>query len=213
LTFRSCDVTFQPQFTPSKCCAQGRCLHFPLVTPLSSRQNHKFASSHEYSQIYYSRSKLQKLSYCHILQNKNRSCICSEMLYPVYYFSKHSIQSYAALPVAVANASVSKPQLLYICRWCWLFTELTWNLSIRSKATSAKSFLMLLAYRKQIIQNQHKTVRRAVTINVYWRESSCELFPLATSHAKVANSGKMVIARYRMRYFFQKRAALSLLQN
>ena len=31
------------------------------------------------------------------------------MLYPVYYFSKHSIQSYAALPVAVANASVSKP--------------------------------------------------------------------------------------------------------
>jgi len=31
---------------------------------------------------------------------------------PVQYFSKHSIQSYAALPVAVANASVSKPQLL-----------------------------------------------------------------------------------------------------
>jgi len=29
---------------------------------------------------------------------------------PVPYFSKHSIQSYAALPVAVANAS--KPQLL-----------------------------------------------------------------------------------------------------
>jgi len=38
---------------------------------------------------------------------------------------------------------------------------------------------------------------------------------LATTHAKVANSGsgKMVIARYRMRYFFQKRAALSLLEN
>ena len=32
------------------------------------------------------------------------------MLNPVPYFSKHSIQSYATLPVAVANAS--KPQLL-----------------------------------------------------------------------------------------------------
>jgi len=42
-------------------------------------------------------------------------------------------------------------------------------------------------------------------------------FPLATTHAKVANSGsgKMVIARYRMRYFFQKREPLplSLLEN
>jgi len=46
---------------------------------------------------------------CHILQNKNRSCACSEMLNPVPYFSKHSIQSYAALLVAVINAS--KPQL------------------------------------------------------------------------------------------------------
>jgi len=35
---------------------------------------------------------------------------------------------------------------------------------------------MLLAYCKQIIQNQRKTVRRAVTINVCWRQSSCELF-------------------------------------
>jgi len=35
---------------------------------------------------------------------------------------------------------------------------------------------------------------------------------LATTWAKVANSGsgKMVIARYRIRYFFQKRAALPL---
>jgi len=45
-----------------------------------------------------------------MLQNKNRSRTCSEILNPVPYFSKHSIQSYAALPVAVANAS--KPQLL-----------------------------------------------------------------------------------------------------
>jgi len=34
---------------------------------------------------------------------------------------------------------------------------------------------MLLAYCKQIIQNQRKTVRRAVTINVCWRKSSFEL--------------------------------------
>jgi len=35
---------------------------------------------------------------------------------------------------------------------------------------------------------------------------------LATTHVKLANSGsgKMVIARYRIRYFFQKRAVLSL---
>jgi len=40
---------------------------------------------------------------------------------------------------------------------------------------------------------------------------------LAITHAKVANSssGKMVIARYHIRYFFQKRAALpqTLLKN
>jgi len=103
---------------------------------------------------------------------------------------------------------------VYVCRWCWVFTELTWNLSIRSKATRAKSFLMLLAYCKQIIQNQRKTVRRAVTINVCWRRSSCELFPSATTRAKVANSAssEMVIARCRIRYFFQKRATLLLTQ-
>jgi len=180
----------------------------PLATPLSSRQNRKFASSYAYSQISWSRNKLQKLSCWHILQNKNRSCTCSEMLNTVPYFSKHSVQSYAALPVAVANAS--KHQLLYVCRWCWVFIELTWNLSIRSKATWAKYFLMLLAYCKQIIQNQRKTVGRAVSINVCWRTSSCELFPLATAHARAANSGsdKMVIAPHRFRYYFQKRAAL-----
>jgi len=47
---------------------------------------------------------------CHMLQNKNCSCTCNKVLNPVPYFSKHSIQSYAALPVAVARAS--KPQLL-----------------------------------------------------------------------------------------------------
>jgi len=86
------------------------------------------------------------------------------------------------------------------------FSELTWNLSIRSKALWAKSFLQLLGYCKQIIQNQCKTARRAGTINVCWRKSSCELFPLTATHAKVANSGsgKMVIARYRILYFFKK---------
>jgi len=47
------------------------------------------------------------------------------------------------------------------------------------------------------------------------RARLANFFPLATTHAEVANSGssKMVIARYRIRYFFQKRAALSLLEN
>jgi len=58
----------------------------PLATPLSSRRHHKFTSSYAYSQISWSRSKLQKLSYWHIHQNKNRSCTCSEMLNPVPYF-------------------------------------------------------------------------------------------------------------------------------
>ena len=95
------------------------------------------------------------------------------------------------------------PNCFKVCRWCSVFTELTWNLFIRPKATWAKSFLMLLAYRKQIIQNNRKTVRRAGIISVCWQKSSCELFPLATTHAKVANSGsgKMVIARYRIQYF------------
>jgi len=48
---------------------------------------------------------------------------------------------------------------------------------------------MLLDYRTKIIKSQHKTLRRAVTTNVYGRKSSSELFPLATTHAKVANSG------------------------
>jgi len=126
------------------------------------------------------------------------------MLNPVPYFSKHSVQSYAALPVAVTNSS--KPQLVKVCRWCRVFTELTWNLSIRSKGTWVESFLMVLAYRKQIIQNHLKTVRRVVTINLCWRKSSCELFPLTTTHTKVANSGsgKMVIARCRIHYFLKK---------
>jgi len=70
---------------------------------------------------------------------------------------------------------------------------------------------MVLAQRKQIIKNQCKTARRPVTINVL-TEQLLLSFSLATSHAKVANSGSgnMVIARYRIRYFFQKRAALPL---
>jgi len=83
------------------------------------------------------------------------------------------------------------------------------------KSKLAKS--LLLAYRKQIIQNQHKTVIRAVATNMGWLKSSCELFSLAITHAKVTNSGsgKMVIARYRIQYFFQKRATLplTLLEN
>jgi len=57
--------------------------------------------------------------FLHILQNKSSSCTWIEMLNPVPDFSNHSIQSYATLPVAIAN--VSKSQLLYVCRWCWVY--------------------------------------------------------------------------------------------
>ena len=154
----------------------------------------------KYSEVEASNKNCHTDIYC-----KNRSCTCSEMLNPI--FSKHSvIRSFTC-----SSSQCFEVPTALICRWCLVFTELTWNLSIRSKATWAKSFLMLLAYRKQIIQNQSKTVRKVVTINVCWQRSSCEPPPLATSHAKVANSGsgKMVIARYHI-HFFQKRAALSL---
>ena len=93
-----------PNSRPENAAPGDRCLPFPLATPLSSRENYKFASSYAYSQIYYSRTKLEKLSYWHILKNKNCICTCNEMLNPVTYSYKHSIQSYATLPVAVANA-------------------------------------------------------------------------------------------------------------
>jgi len=43
-------------------------------------------------------------------------------------------------------------------------------------------------------------------------EELLQTFSFATIRAKVANSGsgKMVMARYRIRHFFQKREALSL---
>jgi len=54
LTSRSCYVTFQPQFTPSKCCARGRCLHFSLgyatvfKTDESRTENHRHSSRNTY---------------------------------------------------------------------------------------------------------------------------------------------------------------------
>jgi len=80
------------------------------------------------------------------------------------------------------------------------------------QSSLSKIFPMLLAYCKQMIQNQLQTVRRAVTVNVCGRKSSCELFSLATTHAKLANSGsgEMLIVCDRIRYFFNKRAVLSL---
>jgi len=61
----------------------------------------------------------------------------------------------------------------------------------------------------------HKFASKYAHSQIYW--SSCELFPLATTHAKVANSdrSKMLIALYRNHYFFQKGAPLplTLLEN
>jgi len=69
---------------------------------------------------------------------------------------------------------------------------------------------MLLAYCKQIIQNQRKNSEKSSYYHRVLTEELLRTFPLATTHVKVANSGKMVIAHYRIRYFFQKRAALQL---
>jgi len=58
------------------------------------------------------------------------------------------------------------------------------------------------------VQNSEKSsyYQRVLT------EKLLRTFPLATTHTKVANSGsdKMVIAHYCIRYFFRKRAPLSL---
>ena len=96
LTFRNCCVTFQRQFTPSKCCAWGRCLPFPPgYATVFKTESCLLQVVHtvKYTEVEPSYKKLQKLSYLHILQNKNRSCTCSEMLNPVPYFYKHSIHS------------------------------------------------------------------------------------------------------------------------
>jgi len=55
-------------------------------------------------------------------------------------------------------------------------------------------------------------VKKAVTTNVCEKKSSYELFPLATTHAKLAysGSGKVVIARYSIPYLFQNVEVLPL---
>jgi len=50
-------------------------------------------------------------------------------------------------------------------------------------------FLLCGTMKEKILQSQHKTVRRAFTTNVCGWKSFCELFPLATTQAKVVNSG------------------------
>jgi len=157
LTFHNCYVTFQPQFSTSKCCARWQMSPLPPWLRHCIQDRIMFASSYAYSQISWSWSKLQNshtdihfktktvISHaakcwtrCRIFRN-----VEIEMFNPVPYFSKHSVQSPAGLLVAATNAP--KHQLLQVCRWCWVFAKLTWNLSTRSKATWDKSFLMLLA--------------------------------------------------------------------
>jgi len=43
-----------------------------------------------------------------------------------------------------------------------------------------------------------------VTTYGYVRKSSCEIFHLATTHANVANSGRIVIAPYGICYFLKR---------
>ena len=136
-------------------------------------------------------------SYIDIHQNKNRITHAARCCTLCHIFSKHSIHLYAPEATASTSLYFQVPTALSLLL-VLLFYELMWNLSIKSKSIRAKSILMLLAHCKQIIKNQRKTVRSAIAINVCWRKSSCKHFPLATSHAKVANSGSatMMIARY-----------------
>jgi len=142
-----------------------------------------------HSQIRWSRTKLKK---CHIdiyVKTKNELHMqWSTDWIQCSIYSKHSTHFYAASLAAVAY--ISKPELLCVKIVDDVsFSELKWNRSFRSKAAWAKSFLMQLDYHKKIIQSQHKTVRTAIATNMCGRKCSCELFPLATTHAKVANSG------------------------
>jgi len=139
------------------------------------------------SQIRWSRTKLKK---CHIdiyVKTKNWSYARSEVLNQV----QHLFQALNPLLRSFTKSSSLYFQSLTTLRLLMMliFSEIKWNRSFRSKATWDKSFLMLQDYRKKNIRSQHKTLRRAVTTNVCGRKSSSELFPLATTHAKVANSG------------------------
>jgi len=154
------------------------------------------------------------MSYWHIRKNKKLEL---HMQWSTNWiqrsiFSKHSTHFYAALLAAVAY--ISKPELEYFKIVDDVdFSELKWNRSFRSKATSAKSFLMLLGYCKKIIQSQHITVRRAVTTNVCGGKSSSELFPWPplTPKQRIAVRVKCDSSLPHA-LFFQKRAALPLLR-
>ena len=100
--------------------------------------------SHTYGGLGASAERVNVWSLLYILGGLNQYC----------FYSKHSTDVYAAL---VAAAYTSKTQLLHVCWWYWLFSELKWNRSIRSKATRSKSVIMLLAHHKQIIQNQRNS--------------------------------------------------------
>ena len=135
---------------------------------------------------------------------KNGAAIAVKYWIQFSIYSKHLSHFNATL--LAATAYISKAELLEDCWWRWRFSELNWNRSIRSKASWAKSFLMLPSYRKHTTKNQRKTVRGAVTINVCERMSSCELFSFGhhSRHVANSNSGKVMITCYRIRNFFQK---------
>ena len=115
-------------------------------------------------QIRWSQTKLKK---CHIdiyVKTKNWSYTCSEALNPL----QHLFQAFNSLLRSFTGSS----SLYFQARTAWrllmmlIFSELQWNRSFRPKATSAKSFLMLLDYRIKIIFFGHhsKTVPRKSSI-------------------------------------------------
>jgi len=101
-------------------------------------------------QIRWSRTKLKNYHIDIYVKTKNWSYTCSEVVNPL----QHLFQAFNSL----LRSFTSSSNLYFQVRTAWrllmmlIFSELQWNRSFRSKATSAKSFLMLLDYRIKIIQ-------------------------------------------------------------
>jgi len=128
-----------------------------------------------------------------------------------HIYSKYCIQlTYSSLYAALLGAVAYTSKCFKFCCWFWLFSELTWNRSIRSKTTWAKSFLMLqLTASKSSKLTAQQWEQQLLPKGELFRTFS---FGHQTIHAKVANSGagscEVAIARYHNRYFFKKRVAL-----
>jgi len=157
--------------------------------------------------------KSTKLKICHIdiaYFKTNRSYTCSEIFNPVHYLFQafnslmRSFTGSSSLYFQVPTASSLSMMLT--------FSERTWNWSIRSKVTWAKSINAGSLRQTHLPKSTHNSEKSSY-FQCVLKEDFCELFPLATTHAKAATSGKVVIARSRIHHVFQKITTLPLLEN